>query len=151
MAETGGAEGDTGGAEDGLALVSGGTELPGGDDEHGYREDADQSHDDGVGLGAAATGTASVAGGDHGLLGEREAGVVLVDVELAVEAEPLRVRPQEALDVRVARQRVELLLLESAKVPRSNLRLRLELRELEALADARVAQAVADLEHAGGL
>ena len=72
-------------------------------------------------------GTAPVAGGDHGLLGEREARVVLVDVELAVEAEPLRVRPQEALDVRVARERVEPLLLESAKVPRSNLRLRLEL------------------------
>ena len=45
-----------------------------------------------------------------------EAGVVLVDVELAVEPEVLRVRPQEALDVGLRRQQLEALVLEGAEV-----------------------------------
>src|SRR5262249_14102057 len=76
-----------------------------------------------------------------------EARVVLVDVELPVEAEELRVRAQEALDVRLRRQHRELLVLERANVLRTDLRRELDLRVVEALPDARFTEAVADLEH----
>ena len=77
-----------------------------------------------------------------------EAGAELVDVELAVEPEVLRVRPQESLDVRVRGEHLELLVLERMDVFRANLRRELDLRVLEALPDPGLAQAVADLEHA---
>ena len=51
-----------------------------------------------------------------------EARVVLVDVELAVEAEVLGVRAQEALDVGLRRQQLELLVLERAQVLAADLR-----------------------------
>ena len=73
--------------------------------------------------------------------------VVLVDVELAVEAEELRVRAHEALDVRARREHLEMLFLERADVLRADLRRELDLRIVEALADARFTEAVADLEH----
>src|SRR5437764_1048562 len=73
--------------------------------------------------------------------------VVLVDVELPVQAEVLGVRAQEALDVRLGREGVELLVLQSAQVPRADLRRLLELGKVELLAQARLAEAVPDLEH----
>src|SRR5207248_10977662 len=76
-----------------------------------------------------------------------EARVVLVDVELALEPERVGVVPQEALDVRGRGQQVELLVLERLQVLAADLRLLLQLRELELLAQARFAKAVSDLEH----
>ena len=61
-----------------------------------------------------------------------EARVVLVDVELAVEAEILGVGAQEALDVGLRGQHVELLLLERAQVLPADLGRKLGLREVEA-------------------
>ena len=75
------------------------------------------------------------------------AGVVLVDVQLSVEAEELRVGAEEALHVRLRRQRLELLVLERLQVLRADLRAQLDLRVVQTLADARLAEAVADLEH----
>ena len=54
--------------------------------------------------------------------------VELVDVELAVEAEIVGVRPQEALDVGLRRERLEPLLLERAQVLDADLRRQLGLR-----------------------
>ena len=73
--------------------------------------------------------------------------VVLVDIELAVEPEELRVRAQEALDVGARGKHRELLFFERADVLRADLRRELDLRVVEALTDARFAEAVADLEH----
>ena len=64
-----------------------------------------------------------------------------------VEAECVRVVPEKPLHVRRRRQDVELLVLERLQVLRANLRLLLELKEVEVLAHARLAQAGADLEH----
>ena len=60
-----------------------------------------------------------------------EARVVLVDVELAVEAEVVGVGAQEALDVGLRREHVELLLLERAQVLAADLRRLLGLGELD--------------------
>ena len=69
------------------------------------------------------------------------AGVVLVDVELAVHPERVRVRPQEAFDVRVTGELVELLCLERAEVLGPHLRAELHLVEVEALARPGLAEA----------
>src|SRR5581483_9120923 len=76
-----------------------------------------------------------------------EARCVLVDVDLAVEAEVVGVRAQEAAHVGVAGERVEVLLLERPDVLRADLRRELDLGVAEPLALARRPQAVADLEH----
>ena len=76
-----------------------------------------------------------------------EARVVLVDVELAVEPEVLGVGAQESLDVGLRRQQLELLLLEGAQVLPADLRGELGLGEVDAPAQARLTEAVADLEH----
>ena len=83
------------------------------------------------------------------LLPHDEAGVVLVDVELAVEPEVLGIRAEEALDVRLRGQDVELLVLEGAQILPSNLRSLFELGKVEALAQTRLAEAVTDFEHGG--
>src|SRR5207247_10813345 len=57
------------------------------------------------------------------------------------------VRAEEALDVRLGGQEVELLVLERPQVPRTDLRVLLDLREIEALAQARLSQTGSDLEH----
>src|SRR5207248_2839318 len=75
--------------------------------------------------------------------------VVLVDIELAVQSEVLRVVPQEPLHVRLRGEHVELLLLERTEVLAANLGRLLDLGEIQVLAQARFPQAVADLEHAG--
>ena len=81
------------------------------------------------------------------VLADHEARVVLVHVELAVEPEHVGVVAQEALDVRLGRQQVELLLLEGAQVLAADLRPPLDFAEVQLLAQARLAKAVADLEH----
>ena len=65
------------------------------------------------------------------LLPDDEAGVVLVDVELAVEPEVLGVRAEEALDVGLRGQQVEALVLERAQVLAADLRAVLDLGEVE--------------------
>ena len=74
-------------------------------------------------------------------LADDVARVVLVDVELPVHPERVRVRAQEALDVRVARKLVELLRLEGAQVLRPHLRAELHLVQVEALARPGLAEA----------
>ena len=81
------------------------------------------------------------------LLRRREAGVVLVQVELAVEAQVVRVRAQEALDVRVPGQHLELLLFEGSAGTSRGSSSRLDPRNLETLPQTSLSQAVADLEH----
>ena len=76
-----------------------------------------------------------------------EARVELVDVELPVEAEVLRIRAQEALDVRLGGQQLELVVLERAQVLAADLGRGLGFREVDPAAHASLAQAVPDLEH----
>ena len=73
--------------------------------------------------------------------------VELVDVELAVEPEEVRVDAQEALDVGLRGKHLELLLFEGAQVLATNLRRLLDLREVEPLPQSSLAEAVSDLEH----
>src|SRR6185437_16094350 len=107
----------------------------------------------------AARGTAAPAAGPPasalahapGAIGARDdrledcvAGVlvveaVLLDERLAVEAQRLRVGAQEALDERRARQEAPLLILERPQVLGADLRLRLDLRDVDASAHTRVA------------
>jgi len=81
------------------------------------------------------------------VLADDVTGVELVDVQLPVEAQVLRVRAEEALDVGLRRQDVEVLLLERAQVLAADLRPGLDLRKVESLALPRLAEAVTDLEH----
>ncbi len=73
--------------------------------------------------------------------------VELVDVQLPVEAQIVRVRAQEALHVCVARQHRKLLVLEGVQVLAADLRGLLDRGKVEPLTHTRLAQAVADLEH----
>ena len=77
------------------------------------------------------------------------AGVVLLDVQPAVEPERVGVDPEEALGVRVPGKLVEALVLEMAQVLLAHLRALLHLVEVETLPHAGLAQARADLEHRG--
>jgi hypothetical protein len=72
--------------------------------------------------------------------------VVLIDVQLPVEAEVLGVRA-EPLDVGRRGQGVERLVLERTEVLGADLRPLLQLGEVELLAQADLAEAVTDLEH----
>jgi hypothetical protein len=91
---------------------------------------------------------------DHGLtrrlLSLAVPRVELVDVKLPVEAQVVGVRAQEALDVRLGRESLEALLFEGTQVARPDLGRLLDLGELELLADASLAQAVADLKPGRG-
>src|SRR6185436_10008844 len=71
----------------------------------------------------------------------------LFDVQLAVEPQVVRIGAQEAFDIGLPGQHVELLLLEGAQVLATNLRRLLDLRKVEALPQTSLAEAVADLEH----
>ena len=75
------------------------------------------------------------------LLARDVARVVLVDVELAVHPERVRVGAEEALDVGVPGELVELLGLEGAQVLRPHLGAELHLVEVEALARSGLTQA----------
>ena len=81
------------------------------------------------------------------ILARDEPGVELVDVELAVEAEVLGVRAQEALDVGLGGQQLELVVLERPQVLAADLDRGLGLREIDPAAHTSLAQAVSDLEH----
>ena len=81
--------------------------------------------------GVRRCGRARGARGASLVLADDVARVVLVDVELPVEAEVVGVRAQEALDVRLGREQLELLLLEGAQVLAADLRRLLDLREVE--------------------
>src|SRR5205814_3881311 len=83
------------------------------------------------------------------LLPDDVARVVLVDVELAVEAQVLRIRAEKALDVGLGREEVELLVLERAQVLPANLGRLLDLGEIEPLTQARLSQTGSDFEQGG--
>src|SRR5581483_5853612 len=78
----------------------------------------------------------------------RDARVVLVDVQLAVEAEVLRVRPQEALRVRIAGEHVPPFFLEGGQVPLADANRLVDLGGSEAPPGPGVPEAFTDLEHA---
>ena len=124
-------------AGDLLALRA--AELPGGD--HERRRDRDRDERDSRDPRLARPPRSRRWRGDAAraerrvVLADREARVVLVDERLAVEAERLGVRAQEAAHVRGCGQDVEALVLERAEVLRPDLRPLLELGEVEVLAE----------------
>ena len=124
--------------------------VPRGDHERGDDRDADERRHEHAALDAPAAARLSRA--PHAdrlhLLGNDVARVELVDVQLPVEPEVVGVRAQESLDVRLAREDVELLVLERLQVLAADLRRRLDLREVEALAESCFPEAGTDLEHA---
>ena len=125
--------------------VLGAAELPGGD--HERREQHHRGHRDcdepRFAMLALAPAMARDATGAERLVfvADDVARVVLVDVELAVHPERVRVRPQKALDVGVAGKLVELVRLEGAQVLRPHLRAELHLVQVEALARPGLAEA----------
>src|SRR2546423_13429126 len=80
------------------------------------------------------------------LLADDEARVVLVDVQLPVEPEVFGVRAEEALDVGLGRQQLELLVLERTQVLAADLGRELGLGEVDSTPNTSLAQAVSDLE-----
>ena len=125
--------------------VLGAAELPGGDHERGEQHhrghrDRDEPR---LAMLPLATALARHATGAQWLvfLADDVAGVVFVDVELAVHPERVRVRPQKALDVGVAGKLVELVRFERAQVLRPHLRAELHLVQVEALARSGLAKA----------
>ena len=135
-------------------LAFGTAELPGGDDERRGDRDRHECGDGHPRLAWATLATrrrSTTRAQRSVVLPDREPRVVLVDERLTVEAERLRVRAQEATHVRRGRQDVELLVLERPQVLRTDLRPLLELGEVEILAESRLAEAGADVEHAGGM
>ena len=142
------------GREPGDLLSLRAAELPGGDDER--RDDRDrEQRDDGHPRLARATLSSrrrrAACAQRRVVLADGEARVVLVDERLAVEAERLRVRAQEAAHVRRGREDVEPLVLERAEVLRTDLRPLLQLGEVELLTETGLAEAGADVEHERGI
>ena len=126
--------------------------VPGGDDEGRDDGDADDGEHDHAPFGAPVMVLPDAnASRPYGawLLVDPEPRRVLVHEELAVEAEVVRVRAEEALDVRLAWQDVEALGLERAQVLRADLRRALCVGDLDALVQARFPKAGTDLEHLG--
>src|SRR5207247_9638361 len=76
-----------------------------------------------------------------------EAAAVLVDELMGVEPEIVRVGAEESLRVGRTGEDIEAILLERAKVFRADPRVALDLRQLEAATQTRLAKAAADLEH----
>ena len=77
-----------------------------------------------------------------------DAGVVLVDVELAVEPEVIGVRAEEPLRVRLAREHVPAFLLERGKVALANANRLVDVGGCEAPPGPGFPEAFTDLEHA---
>ena len=130
-------------------------ELEGGEDErreHNNRAKCDQHHallEAAMGVRAGAR-RVPAAGAERllcALVADDVARVVLVDVELAVQAEILGVGAQEALDVRLGGKQLELLVLEGAQVLAADLGALLRLGDVDLPAEAGFAQTCADLEH----
>ncbi len=129
-----------------------GTEAPG-DDHERCGDSDDPEHDKHGTRGhralAAAPTAAPTAWRERRLLLDLSAhipGIELVHVELPVEAEILGVGAQEALDVGLRREHLELLLLERAQVLAADLGGLLDLRKVECLAQSRLTEAVTNLE-----
>jgi hypothetical protein len=83
----------------------------------------------------------------QGFFGWSEARLVLVDEELCVEPEVVRIRAQEPPSVSIARKEVEALVLERLEIPRANVRIGVDLGKLDPVANPRFAEAASDLEH----
>ena len=137
------------------ALALGPAEAPGRDHECSDDRDAEQRQHGDPRLtrrpvSAAWLRRAPDANRDV-VVADREARVVLVDERLAVEAERLRVRAQEAPHVGRRGKDLELLVLERAEVLRADLRALFELGEVEVLTGAGLAEAGTDVEHEGGI
>ena len=144
----------------GSVCVAAAPEAPRGDHERSDDGDPDQREPDDVRLELATPASLPRRGRGAGvvrrpplehLVAGAVADVVLVHVQLAVEAEVVRIGAEEALDVGRPGQLVERLVLERAQVLRADLRALLELGEVELFAHARLAKAVTDLEHGGPL
>src|SRR5438309_1068415 len=89
--------------------------------ETGDRSTEDENADERAQHTAARTALRRKCfGHDLFLVAMRNAGVVLVDVQVPVQAEELRIRPQEALRVRLAGEHVPALLLEGCEIPLPN-------------------------------
>ncbi len=122
------------------------------DDERRGDGDPGEREDDGPALDASARAVAGVAAAR----GPRfvlplvvvETGGVLIDVDLAVEAEIVGIRAEKTARVRVGRQTVEVLLFEGADVLRADLRRELGLGKADPLPLPSGSEAVTDLEHA---
>ena len=78
-----------------------------------------------------------------------EAGAVLLHQQVGIEPEELRVGAQEGLHVGRAGQHDPLFVLERAQVLRADLRRLLDRRDVDLVADARLAQQRADVCHRG--
>src|SRR5688500_3577245 len=73
--------------------------------------------------------------------------LVLLDEQLPVDPQVLRVRAQEALDESGAGQHLPLLVLDRAQVLRTDLRRRLDLGDVDPRAHPRLLQRGADVGH----
>ena len=127
-------------------------EAPGDDHERRDEPDRRQREQDDVRLaplGAARPRGRHAPGRANRrvLLADDEARVVLVDVELAVEPEILRVGAEEALDVGVRGEQLEALVLQRPQVLAPDLGAVLRVGELDVAAQTGLAEAVSDLEH----
>jgi hypothetical protein len=80
----------------------------------------------------------------------RDPCVVLLDVQLSVEAEELRVGPEEPLRVRVAGQHLPALLLDRRQIPLADPDRLVDVSCGELAAAACFLEARTDLEHCGG-
>ena len=114
------------------------TEAPRRDHEGGHGEDRDQGENDRARLTRALTSLSPTRRlrrePELGIVfGADVARVVLVDVEVAVEAQRIGVRAKEPLGVRVSRQLVEALFLEEAQILGTHLRALLHLVERKSL------------------
>ena len=126
------------------------TETPGRDDErceHRDPEEREHRHARLAHRPVTPWCRRSARANDDLLVSDGEARAVLVDERLSVETERLRVGAEEALHVRGRGQDVEPLVLERAQVFRPDLRARFELGKVELLAESRLAEAGADVEH----
>ena len=134
----------------GTFSLSGSSEPPRRDDERrgdGDRDERDSRHPRLSRPAVTSRERRAASAKWRVVLADREARVVLVDERLPVEPERLGVRAQETTHVRGRREDVEALVLEGTEVLRADLRALLELREVEVLTEARLAQAGADVEH----
>src|SRR3989442_1032438 len=78
------------------------------------------------------------------LLLRREPAVVFVDELLCVEPEVVRIRAEESFRVRRPGEDVEPLVLERRDVLRANVRVALDLRQLESVTQPRLTKSAAD-------
>src|SRR5262245_10227881 len=140
--------------ESGDLLTLRAAELPRCDHErrcHGDGDERDRSEAGLTGCPVSSRRRDAASAQRRVVLADREAGVVLVDERLAVEAQCLGVRAEKSADVRWGREDVETLVLEGPEVLRTNLRPLLQLGEVEVLTETSLAEAGADVEHAGGI